>query len=91
VRFASPRRLRKKYSLVDSLTSAAKASTENKPVIAAINRCATQNQYNTEFFRSLLKAHKGIVLEHLRRQVSGNCPGGALTSQRLGKLGSVAS
>jgi hypothetical protein len=26
------------------LTSAAKAGTENKPVIAALKRCATQNQ-----------------------------------------------
>jgi hypothetical protein len=42
-----------KVLLVDSLTSAAKAGTENKPVIAAIKRCATQNQCNTGFFRSL--------------------------------------
>jgi hypothetical protein len=41
----------KKVLLVDSLSSAAKAGTESKPVIAAINRCATQNQCTTEFFR----------------------------------------
>jgi hypothetical protein len=33
-------------------TSAAKAATENKPVIAALKRCATQNQGNTECFRN---------------------------------------
>lgn len=36
-------RLRKKYFPVDSLTSAAKAGTENKPAIA-LKRCATPNQ-----------------------------------------------
>jgi hypothetical protein len=32
------------------LTSAAKADSENKPVIAAVNRCATQNQDATSTF-----------------------------------------
>jgi hypothetical protein len=39
-----PNRLRKKYVPRRSLTAAAKADSENKPVIAAVNRCATQNQ-----------------------------------------------
>jgi hypothetical protein len=47
-------RLRKKCLLRRSLTSAAKADTENKPIIAAVNRCATQNQVHHLLFRSLL-------------------------------------
>jgi hypothetical protein len=35
-------RQRKKYLHRRSLTSAAEAGFENKPVIAAVNRCATQ-------------------------------------------------
>jgi hypothetical protein len=34
----------KKPFLINTLTSAAKAGAENGPVIAAVNRCATQNQ-----------------------------------------------
>ncbi len=34
-----------------SVTSAAKAGAEKKPVIAAVNRCATQNQAQTRLFR----------------------------------------
>jgi len=45
--------LRKKCFLGRSLIAAAKAVDENKPVIAAVNRCATQNQMNIEFFRKL--------------------------------------
>jgi hypothetical protein len=36
--------LRKKHFLRRSLTAAAKADDSNKPVIAALKRCATQNQ-----------------------------------------------
>jgi general secretion pathway protein G len=38
------RRLLKKHFLRHSLTAAAKAGTENEPAIAALKRCATQNQ-----------------------------------------------
>jgi hypothetical protein len=34
----------KKYLLCHSLTSAAKADSESKAFIAAVNRCASQNQ-----------------------------------------------
>src|SRR3981081_4088054 len=37
-------RLQKKYLPRRSRTSVAKAGSEHKPVIAAVNRCATQNQ-----------------------------------------------
>jgi hypothetical protein len=37
-------RLRKKYFPRRSLTAAAKADSENKPVTAAVNRCATQKR-----------------------------------------------
>jgi hypothetical protein len=37
-------RLRKKYLLCRGLTAAAKADSENELLIAAVNRCATQNQ-----------------------------------------------
>jgi hypothetical protein len=47
------KRLRKKCLPCGSLTSAAKAGVENGTVIAALKRCATQNQSCTEFFRSL--------------------------------------
>ena len=45
--------LRKKCFPRRSVTSAAKAGAENKLVIAAVNRCATQKQEQTEFFRKL--------------------------------------
>jgi hypothetical protein len=48
-------RLRKKCFPRRSVTSAAKAGAENKLVIAAVNRCATQKQEQTEFFRKLLE------------------------------------
>jgi hypothetical protein len=35
------------------VTSAAKAADENKLLIAALKRCATQNQVRTDLFRSL--------------------------------------
>jgi hypothetical protein len=37
------------------LTSAAKAGTEKKPVIAAVNRCATQNQVQQRLFQQPVK------------------------------------
>jgi hypothetical protein len=46
-------RLRKKCFSACSLTAAAKAGAENKPLIAAVNRCATQNQVQHRFFRKL--------------------------------------
>jgi hypothetical protein len=50
---ASLNSLRKKYLLYQSLTSAAKADTENTPVIAAVNRWATKIKCNIELFRRL--------------------------------------
>jgi hypothetical protein len=47
--------LRKKYCLRRSLTSAAKADSENKPSIAAVNRCATQNQVQHRLFPQAVK------------------------------------
>jgi hypothetical protein len=47
--------LRKKYFLCRSLTSAAKADTENAPVIAAVNRCATQNPVQHRVFPQAVK------------------------------------
>jgi hypothetical protein len=41
---SAPEQAAEKYFQRRSLTSAAKAGTENKPVIAALKRCATQNQ-----------------------------------------------
>jgi hypothetical protein len=52
----SPNRLRKKYLPRDSLTPAAKASAENKPVTAALKRCATQNQERNLVFPQPAKA-----------------------------------
>jgi hypothetical protein len=46
-------RLRKKSFSRRSVTAAAKAGAENKLVIAAVNRCATQKQEQPEFFRKL--------------------------------------
>jgi hypothetical protein len=39
-----------------SVTSAAKAGAENKPFIAAVNRCATQKQARTRVFSQAVKA-----------------------------------
>jgi hypothetical protein len=46
--------LRKNSIATCILTPAAKAGTENNPFIAELKRCATQNQTNIDFFRSLL-------------------------------------
>jgi hypothetical protein len=43
-------RLAAKVPLRDSLTSAAEAATESRRAIAAVNRCATQNQLQHRFF-----------------------------------------
>ena len=37
-----------------SVTSAAEAGAEDKPIIARVNCCATQNKRKPDFFRSLL-------------------------------------
>src|SRR5208282_4184342 len=47
--------LRKEYLLYHSLTSAAKADTENTAAIAAVNRCATQNQVQHRVFLQAVK------------------------------------
>jgi hypothetical protein len=49
-------RLRKKCFSRRSVTAAAKAGAENKPVIAAVNRCATQKQAQTRLFHASCKA-----------------------------------
>jgi hypothetical protein len=51
------------------VTSAAKAVAENKTVIAAVNRCATQNQVQHQFFRCLLNGR--LISETLRYRSSG--------------------
>jgi hypothetical protein len=48
--------LRKKYLSRRSVTSAAKAGTENKLVVAAVNRCATQNQVQPLLFPQAVKS-----------------------------------
>jgi hypothetical protein len=48
-------RLRKRCFLAGRLTSAAEAGVENKPAIAAVNRCATQIKRTEVFFRSLFR------------------------------------
>src|ERR1039458_10085818 len=52
---ASLNSLRKRYLLYHSLTSAAKADTENTAVIAAANRCATPNQVQRRVFAQVVK------------------------------------
>jgi hypothetical protein len=56
------KRLRKKSFPYRGLTSAAKAEFEDKAVIAAVNRCATQNQVqhqNQVQYRSFPQPLKG--------------------------------
>ena len=48
--------LRKKYLSRRGVTSAAKAGTENKLVVAAVNRCATQNQVQPLLFPQAVKS-----------------------------------
>ena len=45
--------------------SAAKAVAENEPLIAAVNRCATQEQEQNRVFQHSVKP--GLILLHLRR------------------------
>ena len=52
---ASLNNLRKKCLLGDSFTSAAKAAAESRRVIAAVNRCATQNQAQRRLFPQAVK------------------------------------
>jgi hypothetical protein len=47
--------LRKNSFRAESVTSAAKAVDENKPVIAAVNGCATQNQVQHRVFPQAVK------------------------------------
>jgi hypothetical protein len=46
-------RLLKDLFPIRILASAAKAGTEQKPVIAPVNRCATQNQVQKRLFSTL--------------------------------------
>src|SRR5450759_3740341 len=48
--FLRPNTLLKMYFPCRSLTAAAKADSGNKPSIAAVNRCATQNQVQHRLF-----------------------------------------
>jgi len=50
----APNRLLKKYFLRGSLTAAAKAGAEKKPLIAALKRSPPKIKREIEFFRSLL-------------------------------------
>ncbi len=45
------------YSLRGSATSAANAGIENKPIIAALKRCATQNRAFNRVFPQPLEAY----------------------------------
>jgi hypothetical protein len=45
--------------------AAAKAVAENKPVIAAVNRCATQKLEQNRVFQQSVKPR--LILLHLRR------------------------
>src|SRR5258708_39052785 len=62
-----------KASGVRSLSSAAEAGTENKLLIAAVNRCAPKLKSNIELFRTLFKRCLGDFGRSLR----------LLTSRRL--------
>jgi hypothetical protein len=53
IEVARLKRLRKGPFRSRTVTSAAEADTENKPVIAAVNRCATQNQVQDRVFSKL--------------------------------------
>ena len=48
-------RLLKKWWREPQSTSAAKAVTENEPVVAAVNRCATQKQEQNRVFQHSVK------------------------------------
>jgi hypothetical protein len=50
-----PKRLLKNSWSAEQPPSAAKAVAENKPVIAAVNRCATQNQVQPRLFPQAVK------------------------------------
>jgi hypothetical protein len=61
-------RLRKKCFSRRSVTAAAKAGAENKPVIAAVNRCATQKQAQTRLFPQAVKRYPDT-----KPHFSGSC------------------
>src|SRR5271163_4396037 len=69
-------RLRKKCFSRRRVTAAAKAGAENKLVIAAVNRCATQKQAQTRLFPQAVKrypdtkrlgVHPDVAMSELRR------------------------
>jgi hypothetical protein len=64
-------RLQKKYLPRRRRTSAAQACSENKPVIAAVNRCATQNQVQRRFFTQAVKRYLDTKLIGGRRGETG--------------------
>jgi hypothetical protein len=47
--------------------SAAKASTERKPFIAAVNRCATQKQGQRQIQTDLLRSNEGEQMKGSNR------------------------
>ena len=51
--YLSPSKVAEKVFLHRTVTSAAKAVAEDKVVIAAVNRCATQKQLQQRVFRKL--------------------------------------
>jgi len=53
--FYGPRSLRKDSGCGPRLPSAAKAVDENRPLIAAVNRCATQNQAQHRVFPQVVQ------------------------------------
>jgi hypothetical protein len=55
--------LRKKSFSRRSVTTAAKAGAENKPVVAAVNRCATQKQAQTRLLPQAAKRYPDMKVE----------------------------
>jgi hypothetical protein len=58
---SAPRRLNRLLKNAFSpgiVTSAAKAGIQNRPLIAAVNRCATQKQTAKGVFQQTVKPHK---------------------------------
>jgi hypothetical protein len=50
-----------KCLLIGSLTSAAKAGAENKPVIAVLKHCATHDHTRIDFFPKPARANTGLA------------------------------
>jgi hypothetical protein len=59
-RAESPDWLWRKCFLREDRAAAAKAGIENKPAIAAVNRCATQNHVRRRVFRQPAKERKSL-------------------------------